>query len=106
MIETKRCLLDKIHESDYKNIKELYVNKEVRKYLGGPRKEETIREVLNGMLNPNENCWYWIVRERQTKAFMGVVSLDPHHIGKDIEVSYQFLPEWWERDMQLRQYKK
>ena len=21
--------------------------------------------------------------------------MDPHHIGNDIEVSYQFLPKWW-----------
>ncbi|MEY8348665.1 GNAT family N-acetyltransferase [Bacillus cereus] len=95
MIETQRCLLDEIHESDYENVKELYLNTEVRKYLGGPRKEETIREVLNDMLRPNENCWYWIVREKQTKEFMGIVSLDPHHIGNDIEVSYQLLPGWW-----------
>ncbi|MEH7463482.1 GNAT family N-acetyltransferase [Bacillus thuringiensis] len=95
MIEIKRCLLNKVHESDYKNIKELYMNQEVRKYLGGPRKEETIKEVLNDMLNPSTNCWYWAVREKQTNEFIGIVSLDPHHIGNDIEVSYQFLPQWW-----------
>ncbi|HDR7325982.1 hypothetical protein BWGOE3_55050 [Bacillus mycoides] len=95
MIETKRCLLDKIHELDYENIKELYLNQKVRKYLGGPRKEETIEDILNDMLNPDENSWYWVVNSKQTNEFMGVVSLDPHHIGNDIEVSYQFLPQWW-----------
>ncbi|QWH19472.1 N-acetyltransferase [Bacillus mycoides] len=95
MLETKRCLLDIVHESDYGNIKELYLNEEVRKYLGGPREEESIRGVLNDMLHLEENCWYWIVKEKKTKAFLGVVSLDPNDVNQDIEVSYQFLPIFW-----------
>ncbi|WP_282023897.1 hypothetical protein [Bacillus cereus] len=42
MLETKRCFLDIVHKSDYENIKELYVNAAVRKYLGGPREEESM----------------------------------------------------------------
>ncbi|MED0983888.1 GNAT family N-acetyltransferase [Bacillus paramycoides] len=95
MFETKRCLLDTVHESDYESIKELYLNAEVRKYLGGPRKAETIRGVFNEMLSPEENCWYWIVREKKTKTFVGVVSLDPNDVNQEIEVSYQFLPMFW-----------
>ncbi|MGN4424205.1 GNAT family N-acetyltransferase [Bacillus cereus group sp. MYBK30-1] len=95
MFETKRCLLDTVHESDYESIKELYLNAEVRKYLGGPRKAETIRGVFNEMLYPEENCWYWIVREKKTKTFIGVVSLDPNDVNQEIEVSYQFLPMFW-----------
>ena len=26
---------------------------------------------------------------------MGLVSLDPHHEGVHLEISYQFLPCWW-----------
>ncbi|PFN27317.1 GNAT family N-acetyltransferase [Bacillus cereus] len=95
MLETKRCLVGAVHESDYESIKELYLNVEVRKYLGGPRKEETIRGVFNDMLSPEENCWYWIVREKKTKTFIGVVSLDPNDVHQEIEVSYQFLPMYW-----------
>ncbi|MFL0490192.1 MULTISPECIES: GNAT family N-acetyltransferase [Bacillus] len=95
MLETKRCLLDVVHESDYESIKELYLNVEVRKYLGGPRKEATLRDVVNDMLSPEESCWYWIVRDRKTKTFMGVVSLDPNDVNQDIEVSYQLLPMYW-----------
>ncbi|WP_459499286.1 GNAT family N-acetyltransferase [Bacillus sp. C1] len=95
MLETKRCVLETVHESDYENIKALYLNIEVRKYLGGPRKVETIKAVLDDMLHPKENCWYWIVREKETKEFMGVVSLNPHHASQDIEVSYQFFSKFW-----------
>ncbi|MBE7102295.1 GNAT family N-acetyltransferase [Bacillus cereus] len=95
MLETKRCLLDTVHELDYENIRELYLNEEVRKYLGGPREEESIRDVLNDMLSPEENCWYWIVKEKKTKTFIGVVSLDPNDVKQEIEVSYQFLPMFW-----------
>ncbi len=95
LLETKRCLLNTVHELDYESIKELYLNAEVRKYLGGPREEESIRDVVNDMLHPEENCWYWIVKEKETKAFLGVVSLDPNDVNKDIEVSYQFLPMYW-----------
>ncbi|MGH1283566.1 GNAT family N-acetyltransferase [Bacillus toyonensis] len=95
MLETKRCLLNTVHELDYENIKELYLNKEVRKYLGGTRKAEAIRGGFNDMLSPEENCWYWIVREKKTKIFIGVVSLDPNDVNQEIEVSYQFLPMFW-----------
>lgn len=95
LFETKRCLLDTVHESDYESIKELYLNAEVRKYLGGPREAETIRGVFNEMLSSEENCWYWIVREKKTKTFIGVVSLDPNDVNQEIEVSYQFLPMFW-----------
>lgn len=47
------------------------------------------------MLSPKENCWYWIVKEKETKVFMGVVSLDPHDSSQDIELSYQFLTMFW-----------
>ncbi|MDY0406771.1 GNAT family N-acetyltransferase [Virgibacillus sp. 179-BFC.A HS] len=47
------------------------------------------------MLCPNTVSHYWVVREKYTQKFIGLVSLDTHHVGTDLEVSYQFLPHWW-----------
>lgn len=95
MIETKRCWLNDIQKSDYKIIKELYMDPTVRKYLGGPRKEDTLIGVLNGMLQPDKDCWNWAVRQKTTNQFIGILSLNPHDIINEIEVSYQFLPQYW-----------
>jgi len=95
LIDTKHCFLNNIQESDYKNITELYTNPKVRQYLGGPREEETLKEVLDDMLQPDKNCWNWAVRLKQTNQLIGIISLNPHDIMNDIEISYQFFPQWW-----------
>ncbi|MED4116972.1 GNAT family N-acetyltransferase [Priestia megaterium] len=95
MIETKRCLLNDIQRSDYKSVKELYTDQEVRQYLGGPRKEETLNRVLNNMLQPDKDCWNWAVRLKQTDQLIGILSLNPHDIINEIKVYYQFFPQWW-----------
>ncbi len=38
---------------------------------------------------------YWVVRQKQTGEFLGLVSLDLYHDGISTELSYQFLPECW-----------
>jgi ribosomal-protein-alanine N-acetyltransferase len=96
LLETNRCLLNKIQQqSDYQDIKDLYVNEKVRKYLGGTRKEESIKASFINMLIPAIYSHYWNVREKSTNNFIGLISLDVHHDGISTEVSYQFLPQWW-----------
>jgi [ribosomal protein S5]-alanine N-acetyltransferase len=94
-METKRCFLHTFQESDESEVKELYRDQEVRKYLGGLRKASSIEETLRAMHHSGENSFYWVVREKQTGSFMGLVSLDSHHESIHPEVSYQFSPEWW-----------
>ncbi|MDA1668175.1 GNAT family N-acetyltransferase [Bacillus thuringiensis] len=89
MLETKRCFLDTVHKSDYKNIKELYVNAAVRKYLGGPREEESMKAVIKDMLSPRENRWYWIIRIERTKMVIGLVLLDPNDVNQEV-IRYAF----------------
>ena len=76
-------------------MKKLFVNQDVRKYLGGIREEDSIQEEMNDMLNPSDHSFYWVVREKQFDTFIGLVSLDPHHDGSYLEISYQLLPIWW-----------
>ncbi|MEI3604820.1 GNAT family N-acetyltransferase [Pseudogracilibacillus sp. SE30717A] len=95
MFKTKRCFINTFLKSDYVDVRELFVNQEVRKFLGGIRQEDSIKVVLDEMLNSSDDSFYWVVREKHTDNFMGLVSLDPHHEGHFLEISYQFLPNWW-----------
>ncbi|EPY10146.1 MULTISPECIES: GNAT family N-acetyltransferase [Paenibacillus] len=96
LLETKRCTLTKLQASDYDNVRRLYVNEEVRKYLGGAwTEEEAITGSFRRMLASQEGASFWIIREKQTNAFIGLISLDTHHDGVSTEVSYELLPEWW-----------
>jgi len=96
LLETKRCTLTKLQASDYDNVRRLYVNEEVRKYLGGAwTEEEAITGSFRRMLASQEGASFWIIREKQTNAFIGLISLDMHHDGVSTEVSYELLPEWW-----------
>lgn len=45
----------------------------------------------------NSENKYWSVCEKQTGDFIGMISVDLHHDDNDLELSYQFLPDWWGR---------
>ncbi len=95
MLETERCFIKTFYKSDYDDVKKLYVNPEVRRFLGGIRQKNSIKVVLDEMLNSNVDSFYWVVREKQKDNFIGLISLDPHHDGVHLEISYQFLPFCW-----------
>ncbi|AYA78498.1 N-acetyltransferase [Bacillus sp. Y1] len=95
MFETERCFMNNLQKSDTMDVKKLYVNQKVRKYLGGTLQEHSIEQVLDDMLNAGTDSMYWVVREKHTEDFIGLVSLDPHHDGDYLEISYQLLPNWW-----------
>ncbi|RQW21383.1 N-acetyltransferase [Bacillus sp. C1-1] len=95
MIKTNRCLLSKLQEDDYEDVKLLYVDESVRKYLGGTLKEETIQVRFNEMNLSSKDSTYFVVRENDTNRFIGLISLDTHYDGVSTEVSYQLLPKWW-----------
>jgi [ribosomal protein S5]-alanine N-acetyltransferase len=95
LIETQRCLLQKIIPDDFKDIKKLYVNEDVRKYLGGSRKEADIQDSFSGMVHSKMESLYWVVRDKESNKFIGLVSLDTHHDKVSTEISYQLLPDWW-----------
>jgi [ribosomal protein S5]-alanine N-acetyltransferase len=84
-----------LKRSDYEDVEQLYRNHKVRKYLGGVREEASIGAVLDYMLNATKESYYWVVREKNTAEFIGLISIDQHHNGIDLEVSYQLLPKWW-----------
>lgn len=95
MIETNRCKIIKVQKNDYEDIIQLYFDKEVRKFLGEIVTSERFESNFNGMLTSDENSFYWVVRLKDTNEFIGLVSLDKHHDGVSIELSYQFIPRMW-----------
>ncbi|WP_285853671.1 GNAT family N-acetyltransferase [Oceanobacillus luteolus] len=95
MFVTERCYLRTFNHADITDVKNLFVNPDVRKYLGGIRDEASIGEVMQSMLAPSDTDFYWAVRERHTDSFIGLISLNPHHDGLFLEVSYQLHPTWW-----------
>lgn len=95
MLETNRCILSYIQIDDYDDVKLLYVNEDVRRYLGGTQNNKNIQASFTKMIHTTIESLYFIVREKYTKEFIGLISLDTHHDGISTEVSYQLLPKWW-----------
>lgn len=95
MLETNRCILSYIQIDDYDDVKLLYVNEDVRRYLGGTQNNKNIQASFTKMIHTRIESLYFIVREKYTKEFIGLISLDTHHDGISTEVSYQLLPKWW-----------
>ncbi|MEK4237508.1 GNAT family N-acetyltransferase [Paenibacillus sp. FSL H7-0714] len=96
MIETKRCRLIGLQEIDFEDLKKLYSNHQVRKYLGGATDDEILlRNKFNDVLKNSTDAYYWVIRSINDNQFIGLVTLTKYHDGLNIEVSYQFLPEWW-----------
>ncbi len=93
-LETERCVLTPFQRTDYDEVKQVYMNQEVRRYLGGVRTEDHLQQIVEEMLHTREEE-YWVIRRKDSKKFIGIISLGPHHDGVFHEVSYQLLPEWW-----------
>jgi ribosomal-protein-alanine N-acetyltransferase len=95
MFETDRCRLTALRMDDLEHVVALYMDEDVRRFLGGPREEEDIRSAFPKLLQPDAETHYWAIKLKEDDTFIGIVDLGPHHDGIDIEVSYQFLPAWW-----------
>lgn len=95
ILETNRCKIIKLQKNDYEDVRELYFDEDVRRFLGGVCSTERFDENFNDMVFSEDGSFYWIVRLRESNKFIGLVSLDKHHEGLDTEVSYQFKPLWW-----------
>lgn len=95
MLETSRCSIINLQESDYKEVKELYSNVRVREFLGGTIGDEEFGKRFLDMCIWRRGSIYWVIRQRDTSEFIGLASLDLYHDGISTEVSYQLMPKWW-----------
>ena len=84
-----------LQEDDLEHVVRLYTNVDVRRFLGGTVEEESVRVLVAKLVQSKPPARYWTVYAQDGSEFIGLVSLDVHHNGMDVEVSYQFLPKWW-----------
>ncbi|EMR07252.1 putative acetyltransferase [Bhargavaea cecembensis DSE10] len=94
-MQTARCVLEPPAAGDLDAVKLLYGSEPVRAFLGGTRTGAEVERAFAGMLQNADSCW--IIRQLEDGAFIGSVSLDLHHDGEALEISYQLLPEFWGR---------
>lgn len=106
MLRTDRCAISKITQTDYEDVKKLYFDQGVRKYLGGVVNEERFICIFKEMLNVVEDSIYLVVRNNINGEFIGLVSLDKHHDGVNTEVSYQFISKLWGQGYAIEAIKK
>lgn len=94
-MNTDRCILERMSSRDYEDVKHLYQDEKVRRYLGGTVDDAHFKPRFDQLCSEPTDASYWVVRHMETLAFMGLISLDPHHDGEAYELSYQLLPQWW-----------
>jgi ribosomal-protein-alanine N-acetyltransferase len=97
-IKTEKCRIHTLAEVDAPDVLRLVQNAESRQFLGGPVDSAAFPNRFHAMLN-DEATHHWVVRLTGEGQFAGLLSLGPHHDGRDQEVSYQFLPEFWGRGL-------
>lgn len=95
MIQTTRCQLTPLQNTDLDLVVKLYTNTDVRRFLGGIVNQEEIRLRFLKMVASDAETKYWVVRLKDNSTSVGIVSLGTHHNNIDTEISYQLLPEWW-----------
>ena len=93
--ETLRCILSTPETDDVEQVVGLYTDARVREFLGGSADADTIRTQFHSIIDAGTTKNLWVIRCKTDHAFIGVVSLTPHHDGTDTEISYQLLPDWW-----------
>ena len=97
MIETSRSELTTLQSCDLDLVIKLYTNAEVRRFLGGVVNRDSIRLRFLKMLESNIETQYWVIRVKNNNSSIGIVSLGKHHNTIDTELSYQLMPEWWQK---------
>lgn len=100
-MQTDRCIIEVLKQTDYTDVKELYFNNQVRTFLGGVATEERYDKCFKEMMDINKDAFYLVIRLIDTHEFIGLVSIDIHHDGINKELSYQFLPSYWGRGYAL-----
>ena len=96
VFETERCLIKPLNSDDKSDLLRLCNDSDVWKYLGGQETAEHNRNSIEyiGKIPVTDR---WAVRNKTDNSFLGEISLTPHHDGDDIEISYLFLSEHWNK---------
>jgi len=96
IINSQRCIITELKATDFQEAVDLFFDEKVRQYLGGIITKEVALDKLNSWINSEEEL-YFCVRISESGAFVGIISITEHHDKEFMELSYQFLPEFWGR---------
>ena len=91
------CRLDTLLQGDLPYLIDLFTCPVVRRFLGGPLDEQQARQRAKDWIQCSRSASIWAIRRCADQAFLGYVLLDQHHDGKDTELSYALLSEYWGR---------
>ena len=95
-LQTSRCSLRHLSESDLYEAVELFTDSRVRAYLGGPISEQQAFVKLQSWISSTDSL-YVAIRAVTTNEFIGIISVCPHHENEYMELSYQLLPKFWDQ---------
>lgn len=90
-ILTKRLKIRSVEKGDVPILIALMMDSEVRKHLGGPIEPESAKKKAVDYINKDG---FFCIVKLDDSNIIGLCSLDKYRKG-DIEVSYQFFPEYW-----------
>jgi ribosomal-protein-alanine N-acetyltransferase len=88
------CILSAFEPGDMPSLAKLYTDSRVRQFLGGPVDEPTALERVEALSAVRRAFPAWVIRSTGSRQAMGIVELDGHHDGEDVEISYLLLPEF------------
>ena len=72
---------------------QLFTDPEVRRYLGGPRDNARAQASALDLIAIDRELPAWVVMQPGSQVPVGFVSLDNHHDGEDVEVSFVLTPQ-------------
>jgi len=93
-VNTSRCTIAELDSIDIDEAVKLFLDEDVRRYLGGTVDKNLALEKLHFWIQ-DKNSLYLAVRMTGTQTFVGIISITDHHDGVFKELSYQYLPEFW-----------
>ena len=92
-LESLNCLLSPMSELDFELFYRLRTDPEVRLYLGGPVNEASLVARFESALESEARIF--TISEKSSMKKMGLITFDTYYDGSSLEVSYEFLPEFW-----------
>jgi len=89
------CCCGRLSPLDAPALLRLHTDRQVRQFLGGPVAEPAAHQRVQLLIATDRPLPAWAIRSAKSEngPLLGFVSLDQHHDGKDIEVSFALLPE-------------
>ncbi len=93
-LATERLILRDVGEPDRDVIRAILCDPKVRRYLGGPVPDNRIDAAVDAYYCARDDERVWTAQLAESST-IGLVSLTPHTDGRDTEISYQFLPNFW-----------